>query len=156
MIHNSQRASVNAPVCLKQCPHRRADICNLDGVQLHLHADAGYCPENRLPVVGEKPDGWEELKGNPSLAVEPSREVTPAVWGPPLWRELEAWAASADLSTVPAYLEAFALRVPCGGCREHWRGIVAAHPPDVSDLVRWAVDRHNDVNLLLGKPVFAR
>lgn len=85
-------------------------------------------------------------------------QVTPEHWGPPLWAELEAWAASADLSTVPTYLDAFALRVPCGPCREHWRGIVAARPPDVSSnaaLVLWVRDRHNDVNRLLGKPIWA-
>lgn len=150
--HDPLRFSSNVPTCL-DCSNRTG-ICPSDSIGTHRHADAGYCPLNKLPVTGEKPDGWEELANEPLRPAAPAPEITPAEWGPPLWAEIHAWAASADLYRVAEYLDAFALRVPCGACREHWRAIVAANPPDVSSnavLERWVSDRHDDVSRSLGK-----
>lgn len=40
-------------------------------------------------------------------------------------------------------------------CRKHWKEMVEKYPPDFSSragFFAWTVDRHNDVNIRLGKP----
>lgn len=45
----------------------------------------------------------------------------------------------------------------CTGCGSHWSQITAKHPPNFAsrdDFFRWTFDRHNDVNVHTGKPLF--
>lgn len=49
-------------ICLR-CPCRQRACagtcpCTLDGVDIHAHAAAGYCPEKRFGD-GIKPPGWD-------------------------------------------------------------------------------------------------
>ena len=42
-------------------------------------------------------------------------------------------------------------------CRKSWDELTKLHPPDFSSrkaFARWAIDRHNDVNRKLGKPIW--
>lgn len=77
-------------------------------------------------------------------------------WGPPLWRSLER---GADTPAGRAEL-AFSMTrlIPCGSCRQHWiealRGLTAEHCATAEAFSRWVSDRHNDVNLRLGKPLW--
>ena len=44
----------------------------------------------------------------------------------------------------------------CQACRDHYLQMIVRTPPDLSSrdaLFRWSVDRHNEVNLRLNKPV---
>jgi len=73
-----------------------------------------------------------------------------------LWHE--AHAISLDRVT-PDWLSKWESRIPCGECRAHWADIKKANPPVFVDGLMinartWFIDRHNDVNLLLGKLVF--
>ena len=46
---------------------------------------------------------------------------------------------------------------PCGECADHFKEVVAAHPPNVAsrkDFSMWMCRVHNVVNRSLGKPVF--
>ncbi len=52
----------------------------------------------------------------------------------------------------PAWLDAFALRLPCTGCREHWQATVQRTPPGDA-FFAWTVMVHNEVNARLGKPL---
>jgi hypothetical protein len=75
--------------------------------------------------------------------------------GPLLWGELHRWARTADLATAGKWLADFAMRVPCGECRRHWREMMKRTPPDVSSreaLFAWSVERHSEVSDRLGKP----
>ncbi len=66
-------------------------------------------------------------------------------------RALENEAAP-DPAAVLAFLDEFALRLPCGNCRQHWLGMVAASPPDLANFFSWTVARHNEVNRRLDRP----
>jgi hypothetical protein len=93
--------------------------------------------------------------GRTKPAVPPGSDVLARV-GPVLWQQLHAWAMSADLSTAGAWLDRFGRSVPCGDCRRHWTEMVRRTPPDLTNrdsLFAWTVERHNEVNLRLGKPV---
>lgn len=85
---------------------------------------------------------------------ERGRLPTSKSYGPPLWAELHRRA----LTTNPgaddsAWLEQFARRLPCGECRQHWHDMVRRAPPVWAGYFRWTVDRHNEVNVRLGKPL---
>lgn len=75
--------------------------------------------------------------------------------GPLLWAELHRWALTADLANVTDWLKAFAMRLPCGTCRQHWREMLNRTPPHLSSndaLFAWTVERHSEVSAKLGKP----
>jgi hypothetical protein len=56
----------------------------------------------------------------------------------------------------PQWYEWWLTLVPKYGCncRSHWAEITATHPPDYANFRQWAIDRHNDVNTRLGKPIW--
>lgn len=72
--------------------------------------------------------------------------------GPPLWADLHATAKAGELT--PEWLADFALRIPCGICRAHWLQMIAEHLPRYDDQYQWSVERHNEVNVRLGKAVW--
>lgn len=79
--------------------------------------------------------------------------------GPKMWAELHARPAAyqGDAEAEMAWLETFTRRIGCGQCQTHWRELVGRMPPDLSSGAaywRWGVDRHNDVNAKLGRPVW--
>ncbi len=78
----------------------------------------------------------------------------PPHWGTAMWAELHSYCLAPD-DDVAAWLAAFAARVPAC-CQPHWLAITAASPPpdDPAGLFAWGVDRHNEVNAKLGKPLF--
>jgi hypothetical protein len=55
------------------------------------------------------------------------------------------------------WLFEFTRRIPCGGCRRHWREVVASNPPPLNAsparTFAWTVRVHNEINKLLGKPI---
>ncbi|KAK0432833.1 FAD-dependent thiol oxidase [Armillaria borealis] len=54
-------------------------------------------------------------------------------------------------------LRALPVLYPCFYCADDFGKEIQAHPPDVSSragLSRWLCERHNEVNLKLGKPKF--
>lgn len=64
-----------------------------------------------------------------------------------LWRELHTCRHPS-----PDWLDQFALRIRCDGCRRHWREVIATHPPIFNDWFAWTVRAHNEINRRLGKP----
>lgn len=92
----------------------------------------------------------------PPVAAATTPDDLMAKVGPPLWGNLHRWALSADLTQATAWLDGFARTVPCGECARHWLEITRRTPPDLKNadsLFAWTVERHNEVNLRLGKPV---
>lgn len=76
------------------------------------------------------------------------------VGGPALWLELHEFTPT-DAASVSAFLQDFRLKIQCGLCLRHWDELIAlAEPAPVVGFYRWSVDRHNDVNRLIGKPIW--
>lgn len=74
----------------------------------------------------------------------------------------EAWRVLHACETpTPEWYEGWLRMIPSYGCvcRDNWRKITAANPPDFSSLDafrQWAIKRHDDVNRELGKPLWQR
>ncbi len=77
--------------------------------------------------------------------------------GPQLWEELHRRAlVHRPGQDDGEWLAKFSLRLPCGHCRADWVRMMQATPPDYSSAANffaWTVDRHNEVNSRLGKPL---
>jgi len=83
-------------------------------------------------------------------------------WGPRLWDFLHACSFALPEKPTEEQTKAFeklleALRVllPCPKCRNHYNTFIEEKPAPATcgtDLQKWLVDFHNDVNERLGKP----
>lgn len=79
-----------------------------------------------------------------------------------LWRELHSYRPDHwDAEVAERWFKAWLAKVPTYGCacNEHFRSLIAepGKEPDFSSqaaFFRWGVDRHNDVNERLGKPIW--
>lgn len=68
-----------------------------------------------------------------------------------------AWAElHAVINPTPAWYAEWLKTIPSFGCgcRMEWDMLTQQHPPDFDNFAQWAIDRHNDVNKKLGKPVW--
>ncbi|KAG5462896.1 MAG: ERV/ALR sulfhydryl oxidase domain-containing protein [Olpidium bornovanus] len=62
-----------------------------------------------------------------------------------------------EQATMRSFLSSFSRIYPCAPCAEHLRAYMSDNPPDVSTragISLWMCRVHNEVNDLLGKPVF--
>lgn len=82
---------------------------------------------------------------------ETRAELSQGNYGPALWAELHKRALSVT-SDDSEWLAKFERRVPCGSCRKHWLEMLQKTPPDWTRYFGWSVDRHNEINVKLGKP----
>lgn len=76
-------------------------------------------------------------------------------FGPALWRDLHKYAAIADLSVAEKWLQAFALRLPCGDCRSHFLKMIKESPPVLTSNQEFAFSTfqwHNLVNVRKENP----
>jgi len=77
-----------------------------------------------------------------------------------LWRELHSYSVTPwDADVALAWYKAWEKRIPSFGCscKQHWAKIARKLPPDFSSaeaFSQWAIDAHNQVNKMLGKPIF--
>lgn len=65
--------------------------------------------------------------------------------------------SSTQRANMLTLLRALPMLYPCTHCATHLGHEMLAHPPDVSSrggLSRWLCERHNEVNVRLGKDVF--
>lgn len=88
------------------------------------------------------------------------------LWGPDAWNTMHAITYSYPKHSPTAenkrdmteFFEAIADVLPCFECRKHFKSMLRRYPITEHlgtrhDLTRWLVDRHNDVNRRLGKPI---
>lgn len=93
------------------------------------------------------------MKGGSRLAL--------AQWGPVGWKFLHACTFAYPETPDPArqrqmraFWDSLPDVLPCGLCGSHLREMLRRSPPPLhsrDELSRWCVDRHNEVNLRLGK-----
>ena len=100
----------------------------------------------RLP--GIRPPAGCDGAGVPAAPI-------PAVWGPPIWHDFHTAAALGQLT--PAFMAALLARIPASSCscQSHWKVIMDRSPAPyggtAADQFLWSWQRHQDVNLALGR-----
>lgn len=102
-----------------------------------------------------------QLTHTPSAVIpqQPQLQLEPSKTPQQHWELLHSYAFSSEWNTHAAseWYQAWTFRIPNLGCdcRQHWRDLVSATPPDFSSadaFFRWTVAAHNAVNLRLDKP----
>jgi hypothetical protein len=74
-----------------------------------------------------------------------------AMQGAALWAELHR-----ANEPTPDLVDSITPRLSCGPCRSDWLSMLERTPPDFTSLGawrQWTVDRHNEVNAKLAKPL---
>ena len=92
--------------------------------------------------------------------------VPPEVWGPFFWHTIHIAALGypqeptySDKKAMKEFFESLQHIIPCPICRSHYTSHMAKLPITASidsrtELFRWTVDLHNEVNEMLGKRKF--
>jgi hypothetical protein len=96
----------------------------------------------------------EKVRARPSRTRKVHRGYNPN-YGPELWAKLHGRALLGADQNEMAWLADFARQIPCGACRAHWEKMMVNTPPTLGDYFAWTVDRHNEVNLKLGKAMIS-
>ncbi|KAJ8324969.1 hypothetical protein BDV3_004509 [Batrachochytrium dendrobatidis] len=130
-------------------------------------------PQEQMPLQ-DKPLGWwksivevtkphERLPGKVIMG-KMSNETLKAELGRSAWRLLHTMAGKFpynptkdEQTAIKDFIYLFARLYPCGDCASHFKIILQAHPPIVTDreaLSQWACTVHNVVNKRLHKPIF--
>ena len=89
--------------------------------------------------------------------------VPPEVWGPFFWHTIHIVALGypqepnySDKKAIKEFFESLQHLIPCPICRQHYTSHLARMPISASidsrsDLFRWTIELHNEVNEMLGK-----
>jgi len=92
--------------------------------------------------------------------------IPPEVWGPFFWHTIHIVALGypstpsyAHKKAAKEFYESLKILIPCPACRDHYSAHVEKYPisPHLdrnTDLFRWTLLLHNEVNKSLGKPAF--
>jgi len=90
----------------------------------------------------------------------------PSVWGPIFWHTIHIVAIGyskhptyTDKKCAKEFFESLTFLIPCSICRDHYKIYLAEKPitpflDSKTDLIKWTVDIHNEVNKKLGKPTW--
>lgn len=94
--------------------------------------------------------------------------MKPEIWGPRLWSILHIITmeypnnpTNIDKNNMKAFFESLGPVLPCNKCKNNFTSHLQKNPlsNDVlssrTQLVKWSIDVHNDVNKLTGKPVLS-
>ena len=109
------------------------------------------------------PTSWLSKKhSNLSLCVD-RMHIPPEVWGPFFWHTIHITALGypsepsyAHKKAAKEFFESLKVLIPCPICKDHYVGHFEKYPigPHLdrrSDLFRWTILLHNEVNKMLGK-----
>jgi hypothetical protein len=149
---------MNIHLC-QGCPHRQQRCagpcpCTIDGRDILDHAAAGDCPKGYFGAPGEMPPRGARPPGpQPAELLAELNRPLRELWAEIHNRPRAMKDAAAELSFLNDLVPA---RLPCGECRREWIAAMNRTPKDFSNpetYFAWTVDRHNEVNVRLGKPV---
>jgi hypothetical protein len=91
--------------------------------------------------------------------------LPPTVWGPVFWHTIHIIAIGyptnptyGDKRAAKEFFEGLQFLIPCEMCRKHYRENlqkmpITPHLDKKTDLFRWTVQLHNEVNKATGKPI---
>jgi len=100
------------------------------------------------------------------FAAKTRMHIPPEVWGPFFWNTIHIAAlayptepAHAHKKAAKEFFEGLRYLIPCPVCREHYAVHLEKYPltPHLdrrTDLFRWTLLLHNEVNKTLNKPTF--
>lgn len=78
-------------------------------------------------------------------------------WGPRAWKRLHDASLTMDYKRFDVFLNQLDAEMPCPKCQKHFRDYRMKHKLSPrTDLVKWGIDFHNDVNRRIGKRVIPR
>jgi len=92
--------------------------------------------------------------------------IPPEVWGPFFWHTMHITAlgypmepSHAHKKAAKEFYESLKILIPCPICKEHYNAHLEKYPltPHLdrrSDLFRWTILLHNEVNKILNKPPY--
>ena len=90
--------------------------------------------------------------------------LQPHHWGSHAWTTFHYWtlgypevATADEQQNYVTFFQSFGRTIPCQSCRKHFQSLLLHYPPEQhmrsrSDLIRWGVFMHNQVNKRLRKP----
>jgi hypothetical protein len=93
--------------------------------------------------------------------------LPPATWGPFFWHTMHIVALGypaeptyTHKKAAKEFFESLQVLIPCPVCREHYADHLQKYPitPHLdsrTDLFKWTVVVHNEVNKMLGKPQYS-
>jgi hypothetical protein len=88
------------------------------------------------------------------------------IWGPEAWNFMHAVTfaypihspSDQEKKNISLFFEHVGNNLPCDKCRHHFGVMLKNSPIDTRNretVSKWLVDRHNDVNVRLGKPTLS-
>ena len=92
--------------------------------------------------------------------------LPPDTWGPFFWHTIHIVAlgypaepSHAHKKAAKEFYESLRILIPCPICKDHYNEHLEKYPltPHLdrrTDLFRWTILLHNEVNKVLGKPIF--
>jgi hypothetical protein len=94
---------------------------------------------------------YDALRRNYAALATPDDSPATGYDGSALWARMHT-------ATAPdqAFVDGITAEIPCGSCRAEWMAMLGRTPADFTSLDafrQWAVDRHNEVNARIGKPL---
>lgn len=99
--------------------------------------------------------------------MQPRQSIAKCVFGPPTWKTMHAVAygfppspTAEERQAAEDLVNSFQYLMPCKTCRDHYAQLLREHPISAAShsrdaFIRWTIDRHNDVNKRLNKPVWS-
>jgi FAD-linked sulfhydryl oxidase len=98
-------------------------------------------------------------------SMEPEENLDVRIWGPKAWDFMHAVTfaypseapSEEDKQNIIQFFDSIGNCLPCAKCRFHFKEMLKKWPVPTfnrEELTKWLVDRHNDVNVRLGKPVY--
>lgn len=118
-----------------------------------------------MPTEVAKGIPWLKKYSNLSLCVD-RMHIPPEVWGPFFWHTIHITALGypsepsyAHKKAAKEFFESLKVLIPCPICKDHYvehleKYPIGPHLDRRSDLFRWTILLHNEVNKTLGKTPF--
>lgn len=105
-----------------------------------------------------KHNAWVQRAGDEVERIQVLSQSVILRDGPRLWTELHLFSlrnrSCQDYEFIKNWFDNWSKSIPWNGCpcQQHFEDYCNQFPPNYSDLWKWGVDLHNDVNERIGKP----
>ena len=114
-----------------------------------------------LGINAEDHNGWVERATDEARRAQGELQSAILRDGPRFWAELHLFSLRnkncSDVNFIKNWFKNWADSIPWNGCpcQQHFEEYCKQFPPDFSDLWKWGIGVHNDVNLRNGRSVLS-